>query len=119
MKKFFKSDRGMTLVEIMVVLVIIAIGIIPIALVQTNSSRDVIKSGQRTQALAIAQNQMERMKNLGFSAAAPDSGAVGLYTWRASVTNEAIGLNRVVVTVSWSEVGTQRTLQIDNLLSTR
>lgn len=119
MNAFLRSDKGMSLVEIMVVLVIISIGIIPIALVQTNSSRDVVKSGQRTQALAVAQTQMERMKNLGFTSAAPDSGAVGPYNWRTTVTNEAVGLNRVVVTVSWSEVGIQRTLQMDNLLSMR
>jgi Tfp pilus assembly protein PilV len=119
MKTLLKSTSGITLVEVMVVLVVIAIGIIPIAIVQTNSSRDVVKSGQRTGALTVAQNQMERVKNLGFTAAASDSGSAGPYNWRAIITNQGIGLSRVTVTVTWAEGADQRMLQVDNLLSTR
>jgi prepilin-type N-terminal cleavage/methylation domain-containing protein len=119
MKTLLKGNRGITLVEVMVVLVVIAIGIIPIAVVQSHSSRDVVKSGQRTAALNVAQNQMERIKSLGFTAAASDSGSAGPYNWRAIVTNQSLGLNRVTVTVSWMEGANASTLQVDNLLSTR
>lgn len=118
-RKLFESNRGISLVEIMVVMVVIAIGILPIAFVQSNSSRDVIKSGQRTQALTIAQNQMEQIRSLGFNAAASDSGSVDQYQWSAIVSNQGVGLNRVVVTVTWAEMGQQRTVSLDNLLSTR
>jgi len=119
LNKLLRCSKGVSLVELMVVVVVLAIGIIPIALVQTGSSRDVVKSGQRTTALNIAQNQMERIKNLGFNAAATDSGAVGQYAWAATVTNESAGLNRVAITVNWQEGSRPQTLQLDNLLSTR
>ena len=119
MKNLLKCSKGVTLVELMVVVIVLSIGIIPIAAVQTHSSRDVVKSGQRTIALSVAQNQMERIRNLGFNAAVSDSGLVGDYVWAATVTNESFGLSRVAVTVNWSEGTKQRTLQLDNLLSTR
>jgi len=114
-----RNNRGLTLVEIMVVMIILAIGIIPLTLVQTRSQRDVHHSNQRTEALFIAQMQMERARNLGFTNAVSDSGAVRVYQWRTDVQPVSLGLNQIEVTVQWNEKGTMRTVTLDNLVSFR
>ena len=59
-------SAGFTLIELMVVLIILAIGLLPLALVQTRAQQDVFESGQFSDAVQIAQLQMESAKSLGF-----------------------------------------------------
>ena len=113
------NNKGVTLVELMVVMIILAIGLLPLAFVQTLSQRDVFHSGQRTQALNIAQMQMERARNLGFNSAVPDSGSTGPFMWRTHVESAGVGLNLVTVTVQWQERGDERAVTFRNLLSWR
>jgi Tfp pilus assembly protein PilV len=108
-----------TLIELMIVLVIIAIGILPIAAVQTNSGRDVVATGQHTRALAIAQGQMEVARAAGFTAVQPDSGQVDGFNWKTEVATVSPGLVRVDVTVAWTEQGAPQSLQLNSLLSRR
>lgn len=119
MKAIIGSQKGVSLVELVVVLVILTIGIIPIAAVQTRSNRDVFKSGQRTEALNIAQMQMEQARALGFNNAVSDSGQVGVYNWQTTVANRSDRLNEIVVDVQWQEQGTQRTATLRGLVSDR
>jgi prepilin-type N-terminal cleavage/methylation domain-containing protein len=113
------NQAGVTLTELMVVMVVLAIGILPIAAVQTRSNRDVFDTGQHTRALNLAQMQMEQAKSLGFDSAVSDSGLVGIYAWRTDITNVGQGLNQVRVRVSWTNQGDAQMLEINNLLSTR
>jgi Tfp pilus assembly protein PilV len=103
----------------MVVLVILAIGLLPLALIQTRAQQDVFESGQYTEALQVAQLQMESAKSQGFGSADTDSGAVDSYTWRATVTNVSFGLDQIVVDVQWNEKGRQRNVQIIDRVSFR
>jgi len=113
-------SAGFSLVELMVVLVILAIGLLPLALIQTRAQQDVFESGQYTEALQVAQLQMESAKSLGFgNAVVADSGLVDVYTWRATVTNVSFGLDQIVVQVQWNEKGRQRNIQIMDRLSFR
>ena len=112
-------SRGFSLVELMVVLVILTIGILPLALVQTRAQRAVFESGQFTEALAIAQLQMEATKSFGFGNAVTDTGSVDNYQWITTVQNVSIGLDQITVNVQWQEQGDVQTLQIMDLLSFR
>jgi prepilin-type N-terminal cleavage/methylation domain-containing protein len=114
-----KNNKGVSLIELMIVLVILAAGLIPIAAVQTRSNRDVFDSGQYTEALNIAQMQMERVRNLGFNNAVSDSGSVGNMDWWARVQPAGIRLNSIEVTVQWQEQGDTQQVQLSNLLSSR
>jgi prepilin-type N-terminal cleavage/methylation domain-containing protein len=114
-----RRNAGFSLVELMVVLVILAIGLLPLALIQTRAQQDVYESGQYTEALQVAQMQMEATKSLGFGNAATDSGLVDIYSWRATVNNVSFGLDQIVVTVQWNEKGTTRTIQIMDRISFR
>ena len=124
-QKFRKLQRrrlgreGFSLVEIMMVLMILSVGIIPLAVIQHQARRDVEESNIYTQSLNVAQSQLERIKGLGFGAAAPDSGVVGNIQWTARVTNVSFGMDRVEVTTTWLGGGGTQTISVADLVSMR
>jgi prepilin-type N-terminal cleavage/methylation domain-containing protein len=119
MRNHTSKQEGFSLVELMVVLVILTIGLLPLAIVQTRAQQDVFESGQFSDALNVAQMQMETAKSQGFGNAETDSGQVDIYRWRTTVTNVGFGLDRITVSVGWNEKGQQRSVQVVNMISIR
>jgi prepilin-type N-terminal cleavage/methylation domain-containing protein len=114
-----RERQGFTLVEVLVVLVIIAIGIMPLALVQTRARQEVTESDRYTRAVTLAQRQLEWTKGMGFNAAVADSGYVGDLAWRTRVQDVDIGLRRVAVVVTFTQGAQPDTLRMVSLLSIR
>ena len=111
---------GFTLGEVLVVLLIIVVGILPLALVQTQSRREVAKVDRYTQALTLAQSRLEWTKARGFRHAAPDSGVVdGELAWRVDEDFINTGLKRVRVTVIIPNGATPDTLRVASLVAAR
>ena len=110
---------GFSLVEILVVLMILAVGILPVAIVQHRARQEVVKSDLYSQAVTVCQSQLERLKSTGFGNAAPDSGVAGRINWNAQVTNMSFGLDRIDVTATWQSNQGQETLTISDLVSMR
>jgi prepilin-type N-terminal cleavage/methylation domain-containing protein len=115
-----RPDRGgFTLIEIMVVMVILVIGILPLAMVQTRARQEVRQSDRFTQAITLAQEQLEQMKGQGFGNAAADSGTVGQVDWESRVALVAFGLERLEVEVTWQDVQGNRSLVLADMISVR
>lgn len=115
-----RADRqGFTLVEIMMVMVILAVGVLPIAVIQHQARREVNEADRHTQAIAVAQMQMERMKSQGFGQIAAGNGTVGNVDWVAQVQNVSFGLDRITVTASWRNKDVVETLVVSDLVSMR
>lgn len=115
-----RTDRqGFTLVEIMMVMVILAVGVLPIAVIQHQARREVNEADRHTQAIAVAQMQLERMKSATFNTAVAGNGTVGNVTWVAQIDNVSFGLNRLTVTASWREKSNVESLTVSDLVSMR
>lgn len=110
---------GFTLVEIMMVLFILTVGILPLAVIQHRARHDVTKSDLHTQGITVAQDQLERMKGLGFGNAVPEVGTVGSVDYATSVTNVSFGLNRLEVTVTWLDGGDNNSITLADMVSMR
>lgn len=110
---------GFTLVEIMMVLVILSIGVLPLAIIQHRARREVTESDHYTRALTVAQSELERIKGLGFGEAAADSGVTDIVTWRATVTNVSMGMDRIELTASWQQESGVESVSISDLVSMR
>ena len=113
------GSAGVTLVEVMVVLVILAIGILALSAVQTRSSSDVYATGRSTRALALAQAQLENIRGDGFASLAPASGTVDNMTWTTQVDSLSPDMRQVTVTVTWLDADNTRSLRLDTLMSDR
>jgi prepilin-type N-terminal cleavage/methylation domain-containing protein len=111
--------EGFSLVEIMMVLVILAVGVLPIAVIQHRARGEVNEADRHTQAIAVAQMQLERLKSQGFGNIVNEAGADGAINWVAQVNNVAFGLDRVTVTATWQNKGAVETLVVSNLVSMR
>lgn len=111
--------EGFTLVEILMVLMILTVGVLPIAVIQHQARNEVSEADRQTQGLEVAQLHLERIKGMGFGNTVPDSGQAGQIAWTANITNVAIGLDQVQVTATWQNDGVQESLTIADLISTR
>jgi len=113
------NNNGFTLVEIMMVMMILTVGILPLAVIQHRARQEVTKSDLQTQGITVAQDQLERMKGLGFGNADTDTGSVGSVQYMTSVTNVSFGLNRLEVTVTWLDGGDQNSITLADMVSMR
>ncbi len=111
--------EGFTLVEILMVLMILSIGILPIAVIQHRARKEVSEADRYTEGIIIASSQLERIKGMGFGNTAADSGAIGHVNWTAQINNVAFGLDRIVVTTSWQNEGVIESLSVSDLVSMR
>jgi prepilin-type N-terminal cleavage/methylation domain-containing protein len=110
---------GFTLVEVMVVLIIITIGILPLALVQNRARQEVNEADRYTTAMTVAQEQLEWAKGMGFDDAQPDSGTTGAVQWTTRIDDIDVGLRQIRVTVIFAQGGRPDTLAMASLLSMR
>ena len=119
LRKSGPGREGFTLVEILMVLMILTVGILPLAIIQHRARREVSESDRYSHGITVAQSQLERIKGLGFGTAAADSGQVGNVAWTANVTNVSFGLDRVAVTASWQNGNAVQSLTVADLVSMR
>ena len=117
---FDRPEReGFTLVEIMMVLLVLTVGVLPIAIIHHQARQEVSESDRYTQGIELAQFHLERTTGMGFGAAVADSGQTGEIEWAVRVTNVSFGLDRVEVTTSWQNDGQEESLTIADLVSMR
>jgi len=111
--------EGFTLVEIMMALMILTIGVLPIAVIQHQARREVSEADRYTQGIQIAQMHLERIKGMGFGNAVPEAGQLGNIAWTAQVTNISFGMDRIDVTTTWETDRGLQSITISDLVSLR
>jgi len=116
LSKIFKQ-KGFSLIEVLIGLIILAIGILAVAGMQITSIVGTSFSSNLTQASVIAQDRLEFLKGLSLNDARlntgtyPDPPNIGIFT-RSYQANRNANPNFVTITytISWSEKGVPHTV---------
>ncbi len=111
--------EGFSLVEILMVMLILSVGILPIAMIQHRARQEVTHSDVYMRAVTVGQAQLERLKRQGFGNIVAEAGNEGVLNWNSTINNVAFGLDRVEVTVAWQDGGAPMTLTFADLVSMR
>ena len=118
------SSRGYTLMEIMVAIVVFAVGVMGLAGVIPLATRGLARGPNGTQAQSIAETKMEALETAnGSSALIPGTASdtvAGAYTRQWTITGDAPqpGMTTIAVRVSWTEGGDAQEVQLTTSLVT-
>ena len=111
------EEKGFTLIEVLIGLIILAIGILAVAGMQITSIRGTAFSNSLTQASVIAQDRLEFIKSLPLNDARLDTGTypdppnIGIFTRSYQATRNANpNFVNIIYTVSWLEKGVTHTV---------
>ncbi len=124
----FKNERGFSLIEVMIALVIFSIGILAVAQLQFWNIRNNTTGNITTMATLLARQKMEELKsradvttlNSDADADNPinaDGSAGGIFTRTWTVSNPLGGSTsrHLAVTVSWSRRGQNRSVVLTSM----
>lgn len=107
-----RRAAGFTLIEIVIAASLLSVALLAIAGMFPMGYRDIHTSGDLTKAVALAQQKMEQLKNLGYSSVSggSDNPAGGFArTW--TVTTPFTGVKMLTVTVTLPVTNKQVQLQ--------
>ena len=107
------QSRGVSLVEALIALLVVAVGVVGLLKFQSNSRLNSDVARQRTEALKLAQNEIEQLRSANAAAdiqsasrsIAPDTNNPANATFQVAreVTASAAASKTVQVTVSWTD----------------
>jgi type IV pilus assembly protein PilV len=111
------EKKGFTLIEVLIGLIILAIGILAVAGMQITSIIGTSFSSNMTQASVLAQDRLEFIKSLPLNDARletgdyPDPPNIGIFTRSYQATRNANpNFVNIIYTVSWLEKGVTHTV---------
>jgi type IV pilus assembly protein PilV len=119
-----REKKGFTLLEVLITMVIFAIGLLGLASMQVMAIKGNSFGQQMTAASTLAQNQLEEMRrNLGaFTSGENDTvtdqnGVTYTRTWTMTANTPQTSMTTVVLTVQWIDsIDTQRTINIRTIM---
>lgn len=117
------NDKGFTLIEVLIGLIILAIGFLAIAGMQIVSIQGNFFSNNVTQATIFGQEKLEELKNIPYNSAALNIGehpegtiASTIFSRKYIVTLLGSSMKTVTVTVEWLDK-TQHSISLNTILS--
>jgi len=115
----FKNNKGFSLAELLVSLLVISIGLLGLASIFPLATRGMGQSRRLTRAVGYAQKDMEEVKRLGYSDVAPDSYMVETYTVIRDTFCDVpmTNMKKAKVTVKFDTPGGERKVEMVTYLS--
>lgn len=107
-----RSQAGFSIVEIMIVFAILGVAMIPLASIQFQSRHQISEAERQSQAVQLAQAQLERIKMAGFESAVTDTTDLGVFTRISSAQPDPTNpfLRELNVEVQWVYNGDPRSV---------
>jgi type IV pilus assembly protein PilV len=124
--KRLKSESGVTLIEILIAVTILAIGLLGVAGLQVTAIKGNSHGNTISQATAIAEEQVEIIRNMDYSEVTFDpnpfvennvDGTIYTRTTEVEDNTPLNDLKRVTVTVSWTAGNKNRQVQLRTIVS--
>jgi prepilin-type N-terminal cleavage/methylation domain-containing protein len=120
-----RRERGFTLMEVLVVVVILQVGILSVASMQISSIRGNSFAGRVTEATTWAGNQLELLRSLPYddddlsAGDHEDPNPPGNYTVDWNVIEEDVFNNTktIAVTAAWTDRGVQRSVSMQQIMA--
>jgi len=121
------SEKGFTLVEVVVALTVIAIGVLGISVIFPLSGHDVSKSGMSTKALELCQEKIEELHHSAYDAAALTPAVTHVdslnpiieafnRSWYVTQDQPVSGCKTIEVTVEWVQ-DSERFITLSTVMS--
>jgi prepilin-type N-terminal cleavage/methylation domain-containing protein len=110
---------GFTLAEVLVAMTILSIGVLGVLEVFSLSWRYGQQSGDRRQAVQMAQAELELAVHSQEDVSAGRSATAGVYQWELKVADAAEGLKKATITVSWTRRGQTQSLKFSQIFRPR
>jgi type IV pilus assembly protein PilV len=115
-----ESQRGFTLLEVIIAVSILAVGLLAVAAMQASAIRATAKAYKTTEATKWAQDRMELLLSLPYSDPLLSDGNHSdtspppeyTITWSVSEGDPVANTKKVTVTVSWNDKGMSRSTVI-------
>jgi prepilin-type N-terminal cleavage/methylation domain-containing protein len=103
-----KTTRGITLIELIMAMVILAAVAIPMASMIGAQLQGAMDSSKFTAAGNLARREMERLHNIPYASIANGSSAIGAYTvdWTVTTIPGSSGAERKDITLTANRTGT-------------
>ena len=118
------NAKGVTIIEILMAICIVAVGILAVVAMQTASARGNSTSSQSTDGLILAVDQIEQLMDLAWDDANLDQSGNphqvtnGQYTIEWNVTDDGVisDTKTIDMTVTWSSWGASRQISVQHVI---
>lgn len=131
LRELLRSNRGMSLVEILLAAVILAVALLGVAGLFPTAFQNVITGGRITRATLLAEQQLEALRGQTFGTlivspnpypdpANPIDGSYDREWWISDNTLDAtipVGMKRIRVRVNWTEPSGPRKIAVATLVA--
>lgn len=118
-----RDKKGFTLLEVMITMVIFAIGLLGLASMQVMAIKGNSFGQQMTAASTLAQNQLEEMRQNtgaltnGNDTVTDQNGTIYARTWTVTPNTPQTSMTTVLLTVQWTDsINAQRTVNIRTIM---
>ena len=108
-KKGIVNRKGFTLIEVMIAILILAVGMMAMALLQVTAIRGGSFASQMTQASIYGQDKIEELKNTTYASVTngndtitSGNGVTYTRTWTVATDSPYSGSKTINLTVSWT-----------------
>jgi type IV pilus assembly protein PilV len=122
MKKITTNNKGFTLIELAIAIVIFSIGLLAMAQLQMFSIRYNSDAQRMSEATTLAQGKMEELMSSTYAAmssvpqdAIADDNYDTSYTITADSPSPLTGVSELEVTVKWSSRGNDKTFTLNTI----
>ncbi|MBN1841598.1 MAG: prepilin-type N-terminal cleavage/methylation domain-containing protein [Deltaproteobacteria bacterium] len=130
-----KDSKGFSILEVLIAICLLSIGIMGLATLQSRGIRGNDLGNRTSQALALAQDQLEQLINSGSgtnypltpTASTPDpynpidetgsGGGIFTRVWQIQDNTPVNGSQTITVTVTWNDIIGQHRVNVDGVIS--